>query len=299
MRVSRIVGPSLGDDVGVGFDLPADDHLAEAERGLDHDARRVAGRRVDGEHHSRALGVDHALHDHRDRRLVGDALRRAVRQHASAEQRRPAVDDALEQLLVPVHVGERLVHARERRRRRVLGGRRRSHRDELVGAEPVVRVEHVPRGARRGIPALCTSSRRSETDVFERRLVERSASGSRRARGDPIGPRRGRRPRDRPPRSRRSPAAPAVRPGSTRRGWRPCRRRPRCRPSVMSSNHLIRSSTAFAPSGRSVAQHHRDAAVVGEDLVVDRPRPPRRGGSARVWRRRPRRRTPVRPPRPA
>ena len=38
----------LGDDVGVGLDLAADHHLAEAERGLDHDARsrrRSTGRR--------------------------------------------------------------------------------------------------------------------------------------------------------------------------------------------------------------------------------------------------------------
>ncbi len=63
----------LGDDVGIRFDLTADDNFTEPERSLDDDAALVVGGRIDGEHHTTALRRNHALDDDRDRRLVGDA----------------------------------------------------------------------------------------------------------------------------------------------------------------------------------------------------------------------------------
>ena len=63
-------GRILRHDVGVGLDLPADDDLAEPE-GASMTIRLRSP--VDGsarEHHAGSLGVDHALHDDRDRRLV-------------------------------------------------------------------------------------------------------------------------------------------------------------------------------------------------------------------------------------
>ena len=78
--------PGLGDDVRVDLDLTAYDDLAEPERAFDHDARRVTGRGINGEHHPGALRVDHALHHHCDGRLLGDVLGRAVGEHAWAEE---------------------------------------------------------------------------------------------------------------------------------------------------------------------------------------------------------------------
>ena len=114
----------LVDDVGVGFDLPAHHHLAEPERAFDHDARRIGGGRIDREHDAGAVGVDHALHHDGDRGLGIDVLRRAIRDAARAKEGRPAVDDALDELIVAAHVRERLVHAGERRSGGVFAGRR-------------------------------------------------------------------------------------------------------------------------------------------------------------------------------
>ena len=160
----------LGHDVGVGLDLTADHHLAEPECCLDHDVVGFARGGVDREHHARVVAVDHALHDDRDRGLRRHALRRSVREVARAEQRGPAVDDPLEELVVAAYVGERLVHARERRRARVLGGGRRADGDEHVVAQAVVRVEHVA-PQRVGDPRLVHQLAQLTRRGGERRLV--------------------------------------------------------------------------------------------------------------------------------
>ena len=172
--------------------------------------------------------VDHPLHDDGDRGLVGDAAgSRRYDDDALAEQRRPAVDDALEQLVVAAHVRERLVHARERRVGGVLGGRRRAHRDpQRPAPSAVIRLEQLACASASGMPALRTSSCSSAAqpsasacgvvDVERRRELARG----RRAR------------RLRPSRARYAGAV-TTNPGgtgkparaSTRRGWRPCRRR--------------------------------------------------------------------------
>ena len=103
----------LGDDVGVGLDQTAHNHLTQPKGALDHVRERSPRCGVGGEHHAGTVGVDHSLHDDRDRGLVGDALRCAVREHTLAEERAPAVDDAFDERLVALDVGERLVHSRE------------------------------------------------------------------------------------------------------------------------------------------------------------------------------------------
>lgn len=69
----------LVDDVGVGLDLTAHDHLTLADGRLDDYVVGVPGRGVDGEHDPGTLGGDHLLDDHRQGRLVGDALGGPVR----------------------------------------------------------------------------------------------------------------------------------------------------------------------------------------------------------------------------
>jgi hypothetical protein len=84
--------------------------------------RVVTCRRVGREHDARALRGCHLLHDHSDGRLVVHPLARPVGQHARTEQRRPAVAHARDEVLVAADVRVGLVHAGERRTRRVLGG---------------------------------------------------------------------------------------------------------------------------------------------------------------------------------
>ena len=92
--------PVLGDDVRVRLDHSRDDRLALAEDGLDDDAVGLAGARVGGEVDARTLRRDHLLDDHGDGRLVGDVRLGAVGDDPLAEQRRPAVHDALQQILL-------------------------------------------------------------------------------------------------------------------------------------------------------------------------------------------------------
>ena len=124
----------LGDDVGVGFHRTGHHHLALAERALDHHPVGGVGGRVGGERHARTFRGDHQLHNHRHRRVGGEAARGAVGDHPRAEQRRPAVLHRLDQVLLAAHIGERLVHAREGRVRAVLAGSRRPRRNIAIRA---------------------------------------------------------------------------------------------------------------------------------------------------------------------
>jgi hypothetical protein len=129
----------LGDDVGVGFDRAADDHLAQPVRALDDDAAAVAGGRVGGERHAGPRRVDHLLHHHGDRRLLVQLRAGPVGDHARPEQRGPAVDQPGEHVVDAVGVGVGGVHAGERRAGGVLGGRRRPDRHLGGVAQLVVR----------------------------------------------------------------------------------------------------------------------------------------------------------------
>ncbi len=131
-------GALLGQHVGVRLHLAGHHHLTQPERGFDDDPAAITGRGIGGEQHAGALGLDQALHDHGDGGLFGQALAGPVGDDPLAEQRRPAVDEALRHGRVSHDVGERPVHPRERRARRVLGGGRGAHRHGHVGAEPVV-----------------------------------------------------------------------------------------------------------------------------------------------------------------
>ena len=102
------------DHVGVGFDLSADDDFAQPERGLDHDLRAIARGRIRREHHPRGVRADHRLDDDGHRRLGDDSLGVAVCDDPTAVQRRPAVDDSLDDRVDARDVGEGLVHSGER-----------------------------------------------------------------------------------------------------------------------------------------------------------------------------------------
>ena len=138
-------GPVLRHHVGIGLDLAAHDHLALAVGGLDHDVVGLPRRGIDGEHDARALRGHHLLDHHGDGRLCGQLLVAAVEDGPRTPQRRPAVDDSSEQLLGAGDVGERLVHAGERRAFGILADARRPHRDPNVGSETLVRVDDASR----------------------------------------------------------------------------------------------------------------------------------------------------------
>ena len=110
----------LLDGVGVGLDATSDDDLALPEGGLDHHSASITGDRVGREGDPGRLRRDHGLHDHGDRGFTLEVVGGSVREDPLAEQRRPRLDDGLEQLLEATHIGERLVHAGERCARRVL-----------------------------------------------------------------------------------------------------------------------------------------------------------------------------------
>jgi hypothetical protein len=145
-------GTPPGEHVGVDLDLPAHDDLAEPERTLDHEGVAVTGGGVRREHHPRARRVDHALHDHGDRRLLAHTLRVAIGEHPRAVRRHPTIHQALQQLRLPDHVGVCLVHAGERGRAGVLAGRRRAHRHRRVRTQPRIGLDdrraHLVRHAR-------------------------------------------------------------------------------------------------------------------------------------------------------
>ena len=129
----------LGDDVGVGLHRPGNHHLALSERTLHHHPVGGVGGRVGGERHTRAFRGDHQLHDHRHRRVCGEAATGPVGDHPRPEQRRPAVLHTLDQIRFPAHVGVRLVHPRERGIGAVLAGGRRPHRHIAIRAHRPVR----------------------------------------------------------------------------------------------------------------------------------------------------------------
>ena len=76
---------------------------------------------------------DLALDDDRDVHVgLAEAALGAVEDRAGAEQRRPAAAHRVDHRVGAADVEEGLVHARERRRLGVLGGRRRAHRDRRI-----------------------------------------------------------------------------------------------------------------------------------------------------------------------
>ena len=125
--VTEHAGRTL-DAVGVGIDGSGDDDLAEPERRFDHQHLRIVRPR---EHDARAVTRAHRLDDGGDRRFVGEAALGAVGDDTFAVQGGPAVEYPLDEL-VRADVGERGVHPGERRCGRVLGCRRRTHRDQQL-----------------------------------------------------------------------------------------------------------------------------------------------------------------------
>ena len=128
-------------EIGIGLDLAPYDHLAEAKGSLDQHATPVLGDRIDREHHPGCIGVDHALHDDRNRRLVGQTETVPVCDDPRTPQRSPAVDDSLEQRLLD-DVRKRLVHPGKGRRGGVFSRCRRPYRDAGALAEPTKRLHH-------------------------------------------------------------------------------------------------------------------------------------------------------------
>ena len=130
--------PRALDHIGVRLDLAAHDDLSLTEGRFDDDVIGMCPRRVDGEHHTRALGGDHLLDDHGQRRFVADPLGGPVRDHPLPVQRRPAVHHPGEELLVLGHVGEGGVHAGKRNSRAVLARPRGAHGHPCAGPQAVI-----------------------------------------------------------------------------------------------------------------------------------------------------------------
>jgi hypothetical protein len=130
----------LRHEVGVGLDLTAHDHLALAERSLDHDVIRFTRRRVDGEHHAGALRGHHLLHHDGNGRLRRQIPVAPIEDGTGSPQGDPTVDDAAQQLFGPGDVGERLVHAGERRALGVLPDAGGAHGHPDVVTETPVRA---------------------------------------------------------------------------------------------------------------------------------------------------------------
>ena len=188
---------------------------------------------------------------------------RAVRQHALAEQRRPAVDDRVEELVVAVDVGERLVHAGERRAGGVLGRRRRAHRDARVVAEPLVGRRATSCAAPRACPPCARA--RAAPCAPRRRARRRRRRRRRHVQRDELVAHAALRPSP-----RGTPSAVTTNPGGTGSPARvssprlaplpPARARP---PST------ARRTTRCGPR----SQHHTRAPQVGRAEGPDRPSP--------------------------
>jgi len=135
--------PVLVEHVGVGLDLAADHDLSQPEGALDDNPVPLAGRRVGGEEHPGPVGGDLRLDDDGDGRLVGQAPGGPVGDDPLTVEGPPAGDDLVDHVVVADDVGERLVHPGERGPGGVLRRGRGPHRDTGVGAETVIRLQHL------------------------------------------------------------------------------------------------------------------------------------------------------------
>jgi hypothetical protein len=107
----------------IRLDLAAHQSLAQAECGVDHHFRALAGQGIGGKQHARGLALDHSLHHHRQRHAVlRDAVARPIGDGARGPQAAPAPHHRIEQRLVAHDVEKRVLLAGEAEVGEVFGG---------------------------------------------------------------------------------------------------------------------------------------------------------------------------------
>ena len=118
------------DRIVVGVDRAGDELFSEARDRVDRRVPALSGDRVGGEQDARRGGIHHLLHDHgKADPCVIDAVGTPVGDRALVPQRRPAAADRVEEAVYAGNVEVRVLLARERSARHVLGSCRRPHCD--------------------------------------------------------------------------------------------------------------------------------------------------------------------------